>query len=71
MVVLERLSKMVLIRDPAFWDVFGFVAFLYIILFSVMLLKNKVSKAYIWILLLIGIVGAIVDFVIVYNRFFS
>ena len=54
--------------NAAFFDIFGAMAFLFIILFSFYILyKNKKpSKLWTIILLVIGIIGLIVDLINVY-----
>ena len=53
--------------EPQFFDIFGFVVFIYIILLSWLLLRRiYVKKWMIIILLLIGITGLLVDGSVVY-----
>ena len=56
-----------------FVDIFGFMAFVFLAITSIYVLK-KVKKHPKWILyviLAIGIIGAIVDGIIVYNTYIS
>ena len=60
-----------LLKDPAFFDIFGFIAFIFIILIAVSLLRKKgIHRIFYWILLIVGILGAIIDILMVYSRFF-
>ncbi len=57
--------------NPSFMDIFGFVGFVFIIFFAINLLKrNKIPEKWLTIvLLIIGVLGLIVDGVIVYINF--
>lgn len=57
--------------QPQFFDIFGALAFIYIIAISVLLLKNvKLPRIVILLLLAIGILGFLIDSSIVYTFFF-
>ena len=60
-----------LLTRPEFYDIFGFIIFIFlIILSSWSLIKNKKLPKWILItLLIIGIIGGIVDGIIVYSHF--
>lgn len=55
-------------NQPQFFDIFGAIGFVYIILFSVWCLKNNrvVPGSALFVLLMIGVVGFLVDSAIVY-----
>lgn len=55
---------------PEFFDIFGAVGFLYIIILSIfILIKNNLPKWTVIILLIIGIVGLIIDATIVIKTY--
>lgn len=56
--------------NAEFFDIFGFIGFLYIIIFSIYSLKtNKKPKKWLTIaLLIIGILGMVIDGLIVYTN---
>jgi multidrug transporter EmrE-like cation transporter len=57
---------------PEFFDIFGFLGFIYIIIFSSWFIykKRKIPKWTLIILLILGIIGLIVDGSIVYTYYF-
>ncbi len=56
---------------PEFFDIFGAIGFIYIIIFSYRVLLGKnVPKWATVALLLIGIIGLLVDSIIVYTFYF-
>jgi hypothetical protein len=63
---------MPLFLQPAFFDIFGAVAFLFITLSALYALwyRQLPSQVY-WVLLAIGVVGLVVDAVIVYTHFLA
>lgn len=62
-----------LVRDPAFYDIFGVVAFIFIgyVALSGLLSDGNLQEWHLFILLIISILGIIVDSLMVYKRFFS
>jgi heme/copper-type cytochrome/quinol oxidase subunit 4 len=59
--------------SPAFFDIFGFLAFVFLTILSLMLLKTKKLPAK-WVLvifLIISLAGLIVDGLIVFQNFIS
>ena len=60
-----------LLNDPAFFDIFGLITFSFISIVSVKSLVSgePVSRIALFILLMIGIAGLIVDGRIVWRRF--
>ncbi|MBU1037248.1 hypothetical protein KKF32_04455 [Patescibacteria group bacterium] len=57
--------------SPAFFDIFGIATFSFIIIVTAYALstKKRLSRKTLFILLIIGILGLIVDFTIVYSNF--
>lgn len=58
-------------NDPAFYDIFGFVGFLFITLLALWSLKKK-HRVPRWakiILLIVGVIGLVVDGYVVLSRF--
>ncbi len=60
-------------ENPEFFDIFGFAGFIFIIFFSLYLLKkNKVPpKLYSIILLIIGILGLIIDGAVIFFNYLN
>lgn len=57
---------------PHFFDIFGFIGFVYIAVISFMFLKKKTPpKWMVIILFLIGVIGLVVDGLIVYKYYLS
>lgn len=57
-------------KRPEFYDIFGMLAFIYIVTISLFLLLDKeILFSLKVILLAIGIIGLIVDVTVVYNKF--
>lgn len=54
-----------------FFDIFGALGFIYITGFSLWALfqKKEIPRWAIWLLLLVGIIGLVVDTIIVFNSF--
>lgn len=57
--------------NPAFFDILGFSAFAFIILFAawVLMYRRLPPRIVIYILLIVGILGLIVDGIIVYQTY--
>ena len=56
--------------NAEFLDIFGFLGFIYIIIISILILKNKkVPKWTAIILLIIGILGLTIDGLIIINTY--
>ena len=54
--------------EPQFFDIFGFIGFIFIAVCSLLGLSKKNIPKWMWItLLLIGLIGILVDGVIVYT----
>ncbi len=60
------------IFNPSFFDIFGIVFFIFLIVISVWELKNKrpLPKVIIFILLSAGIIGFVLDSISVYKAYF-
>lgn len=58
--------------EPHFFDIFGFMGFVYIVVISSMFLKKKTPPRWmVVVLFLIGAIGMIVDGIIVYKYYLS
>lgn len=58
--------------EPHFFDIFGFMGFVYITLISFLLLKKKNPPRWmVFILFIIGVIGLVVDGIIVYKYYLS
>lgn len=57
--------------NPAFFDIFGVLGFIYIIIFSWLNLckKKHTPKWSFWVLLIIGLIGLVVDLIMVYVNY--
>ncbi len=60
------------IFNPSFFDIFGIIFFIFLIIISAWALKNEkpLPKVIFFILLLLGIIGFILDSVSVYKEYF-
>jgi hypothetical protein len=56
--------------DPAFFDIFGVLAFIYIVIFATRGLRGRTYPTWsVVLLIIIGLAGLLVDSVVVYARY--
>ena len=58
-------------KRPEFYDIFGMLAFIYIIALSLFQINSNAVLSHQWyiLMLIIGIIGLVVDVTVVYNKF--
>ena len=56
--------------EPQFFDIFGFIGFIYVIVVSLLALREKFAPKWMFVVLLfVGLIGLLVDGFVVYTSY--